>query len=367
MPKETILIADDDHNLTKLLSSYLRAHRLDVALSFDAVQALMTAYRTPPDAMILDINMPGGTGVEVLKKLKASAKTASIPVIVMSASTDPQLPQNVRELGAEEFLRKPFDFAELYRTICRILGKPLEAPDEELLQQRSRQLPESPAAKKERRRNLRFRSRGRVWAEYSGQRYPLGNLSRGGAFVHMVDPPPVGTELELRLASPRLSEPIELAAVVRRSKAGSGMGVRFVQLHVVAASRLQDTLLNLCATCILIVDGDENIRWELTLLFNEQNYSVVTAADGLEGLQKAVQSLPDVITLDLNLPKLSGLEVCRRVRADTHLGQVAILVLSATSDQETLRAVQELGNIEFVPKPFDTQKLLEKVRTLVAP
>ncbi|MDA2914445.1 response regulator, partial [Acidobacteriia bacterium AH_259_A11_L15] len=66
-------------------------------------------------------------------------------------------------------------------------------------------------------------------------------------------------------------------------------------------------------------------------------------------------------------PKLSGLEVCQRVRADTHLGQVAILVLSATSDPETLRTVQELGNIEFVPKPFDTQKLLEKVRTLVAP
>ena len=84
----TILIADDDRVLVHWLSSHLRVRGFNVTVAFDAMQAGMVAVRTPPAAIILDINMPGGTGFEVLRRLKTSAKTNQVPVVVLSGSID---------------------------------------------------------------------------------------------------------------------------------------------------------------------------------------------------------------------------------------------------------------------------------------
>ena len=77
--------------------------------------------RLAPAAVILDINMPGGTGLEVLKRLKSSSKTNLIPVIVLSGSADPADVQNVIDLGADEFLGKPPDFDQLEGALSRLL------------------------------------------------------------------------------------------------------------------------------------------------------------------------------------------------------------------------------------------------------
>src|SRR5213593_1470924 len=71
------------------------------------MQVMMLAMRARPDAIVLDINMPGGTGMEALKKLKASVKTAHIPVLVLSGSINPADQSTVIELGASEFLASP--------------------------------------------------------------------------------------------------------------------------------------------------------------------------------------------------------------------------------------------------------------------
>jgi len=81
-----LLIADDDRALSLLLSTRLRAKGWTVDVAHDAMQALMFAMRSSPDAIMLDIAMPGGTGIDALKKLKMSAKTTQIPVVVLSGS-----------------------------------------------------------------------------------------------------------------------------------------------------------------------------------------------------------------------------------------------------------------------------------------
>jgi CheY-like chemotaxis protein len=117
------LIADDDRVLSHLLCSRLRARGCEVVPAFDAMQAFMFALRAPqPDVIVLDVNMPAGTGVETLKKLKGSTKTALIPVIVLSGSTDPRLPDMVRELGAAEFLAKPMEPEALFATLSQLLA-----------------------------------------------------------------------------------------------------------------------------------------------------------------------------------------------------------------------------------------------------
>jgi CheY-like chemotaxis protein len=117
-----ILVADDDRIVVTLIASLLRAKGHQVVPVFDAMQAIMYAMRPPvPDAIILDINMPGGTGVEAIKRLKSSHNTALIPVIVLSGTTDPQIPAKVKAMGADAFLSKPVDPAMLFATLAKIV------------------------------------------------------------------------------------------------------------------------------------------------------------------------------------------------------------------------------------------------------
>ena len=82
----------------------------------------MFAIRPPvPVLVILDISMPGGTGLEALRKLKRSSRTAVIPVIVLSGSTELDMPQQVKALGADEFLSKPVNPEVLLLAIQRVL------------------------------------------------------------------------------------------------------------------------------------------------------------------------------------------------------------------------------------------------------
>lgn len=118
-----ILIADDDRVISTLFSALLRTRGHQSSIAFDAMQTIMYAMRTPqPDLILLDINMPGGTGVEALRKLKISTKTAGIPVVVVSGTLDPEMEARVRGMGAEGFLRKPVQPEELFGAITDILS-----------------------------------------------------------------------------------------------------------------------------------------------------------------------------------------------------------------------------------------------------
>ena len=117
-----ILIADDDRVMSQLICSVVREAGHTPITAFDAMQTLMFAMRTPmPAAIILDINMPGGTGLEALRKLKLSARTAPIPVIVVSGSAEHDMPEQVKTLGADEYLSKPIDPEVLTLALQRVL------------------------------------------------------------------------------------------------------------------------------------------------------------------------------------------------------------------------------------------------------
>ncbi|MBA4070359.1 MAG: hypothetical protein C0497_00755 [Gemmatimonas sp.] len=124
--KYTVLLADDDKVQTMMLSSQLRARGYSVAAAFDATYAFMVAMKSPPDAVVLDIMMPGGTGRAVLERLKGSSKTIQIPVVVLSSIADPKVVGEVMALGAAEYLHKPVDVEALDAALRRALGLPAE-------------------------------------------------------------------------------------------------------------------------------------------------------------------------------------------------------------------------------------------------
>ena len=124
MTDRRILIADDDPVITTMLSGALAHRGYESVIAADAMQAVMFAVQKLPDAIVLDINMPAGTGHVALKRLKASARTASIPVIVLSGSMDATLPATVRAEGAIAFFRKPVDLDALFAQIEELLARP---------------------------------------------------------------------------------------------------------------------------------------------------------------------------------------------------------------------------------------------------
>jgi len=116
MPK--ILIADDSRLYVHLISGWLKERSFEVLVASDAIQALVMATQRRPDAIILDISMPGGSGIDVLKKLKLSPKTKHIPVLVVTGNAGNEMRGLVKRLGAADLLEKPLDCTQF----CAILS-----------------------------------------------------------------------------------------------------------------------------------------------------------------------------------------------------------------------------------------------------
>lgn len=113
---------------------------------------------------------------------------------------------------------------------------------------------------------------------------------------------------------------------------------------------------------VLVVDDDVKTVELVKLYLNRDGYRVLTAYDGLEALRLARESHPDLIVLDIMLPGLDGLEVCRTLRAES---DVPIIMLTArTTDQDRLTGL-ELGADDYVTKPFSPRELAARVRTVL--
>lgn len=123
-----VLLADDDPMVAQVVRAGLRAKGWQVEVAADAMQAVMFATRSPPDAVLLDFNMPGGTGLTALERLRASMKTRYVPVLVVSGTENPEVPRRAEELGAAAFLPKPVDIDRLHAELCRVLGRSPETP-----------------------------------------------------------------------------------------------------------------------------------------------------------------------------------------------------------------------------------------------
>ena len=105
-----ILIADDDPLVGQLLGAAFRKEGWRSTFARDSMQSMMYALRAPqPDVILLDLSMPGGAGMDVLKRLKASTKTAEIPVLIITGNPDPVLRDQAAQLGADDYMEKPVD------------------------------------------------------------------------------------------------------------------------------------------------------------------------------------------------------------------------------------------------------------------
>ena len=113
---------------------------------------------------------------------------------------------------------------------------------------------------------------------------------------------------------------------------------------------------------ILLIEDEENIREAVKYILLQENYSVNVAADGKEGLYLAHQLNPDLILLDIMLPELDGMEVCKIIRRES---SVPIIMLTAKGEEVDKVLGLELGADDYITKPFSKHELLARIRAVL--
>ena len=116
---------------------------------------------------------------------------------------------------------------------------------------------------------------------------------------------------------------------------------------------------------ILIIEDESDVADLLTLNLRKAGFRISTAADGASGLQKARDDRPDFIVLDLMLPKMSGLEVCRILKSDTATRHIPILMLTAKAEEIDRIVGLEFGADDYVTKPFSPREVVLRIKAIL--
>jgi len=118
---------------------------------------------------------------------------------------------------------------------------------------------------------------------------------------------------------------------------------------------------------VLVVDDDQSIQRVLVQTLQLEGYEVATASDGVEALESLQGQLPDVVILDVMMPKLDGLDVLKRMRADERTHTVPVILLTARSSQEDIWEGWQSGVDYYMTKPFDVEELLRFLSHVLNP
>jgi DNA-binding response OmpR family regulator len=113
---------------------------------------------------------------------------------------------------------------------------------------------------------------------------------------------------------------------------------------------------------ILIVDDERDLVETITFRLEASGYEVLTAYDGAEGLEKARDEKPDIILLDVMMPKMDGYQVCRMLKFDEEFKNIPVLMLTARGQDQDKKTGNDVGADGYITKPFDSKVLLDSIK-----
>jgi two-component system alkaline phosphatase synthesis response regulator PhoP len=116
---------------------------------------------------------------------------------------------------------------------------------------------------------------------------------------------------------------------------------------------------------ILVVDDEIYIVHILDFSLGMEGYEVVTALDGEEALAKAFEVKPDLIVLDIMMPKVDGYETCKALKADERTKNIPVILLSAKGRNVDMQTGYDVGADEYITKPFSPRKLVDRINAML--
>ena len=116
---------------------------------------------------------------------------------------------------------------------------------------------------------------------------------------------------------------------------------------------------------VLVVDDDDVIRQLITVNLELEGFEVIPAVDGQDALDKVKDARPEVVTLDVMMPRVDGWEAAARLRADPETAHIKVILLSARAQESDIQRGERIGVDAYLTKPFDPDELIDVVRRLM--
>ncbi len=116
---------------------------------------------------------------------------------------------------------------------------------------------------------------------------------------------------------------------------------------------------------ILLVEDEKDLSKTIVFRLEANGYTAITSYDGQDGLEKAKKEKPDLIILDLMLPKMDGYKVCALLKMDARYSKIPIIIFTARAQDEDIKMGKEAGADAYITKPFEPEVLLAKIKELL--
>jgi len=309
--KFRILIADDEDETRAFLVEALSTD-FEVVAAHDGFDALESLARTEPDLILADVVMPLMDGFELCRTVRKNPIFKDTQIIFLSAKDDQETIKKSYSIGGDLFVQKPIDPTRLLKNLnltTSRLGtpRPKKHPIEEL----------EAMAKRRAEAHLK----------------PVPTPVRPPVISPAVSPVAAST------TAPPESPP-KPAPEAQQSEEPKGK------------------------PRLMIVDDDSEIISFLELAFQDE-FEVVWASDGLQAIERIIEYQPDIMFVDIMMPKMNGFQLCQSLRRNASYRTTPLLFLTAKSSRKDREYAERCGADAFITKPFDVQKLKELVTVIV--
>jgi CheY-like chemotaxis protein len=360
----SVLIIDDDPMVQHLVRGQLEAEQFRVMSASDGVEGLTLARELRPTVIILDIHLPRLDGWTVLAELKSDAVLSQIPVIMMSVEE-----QRARgySFGACEYLVKPVEPDRLVSVVRRAIvpsaGDVLIVDDDDQTRDVvSRHLRRAGYSTVEARDGEEALLRARV-------------LAPGLMILDLLMPGVDGFEVLRTIRSEGMRMPVVvltgkslapdeertlregLARIVHKGGTALDNVVREAKQLLLAKRVVERGRL----PRILYVEDSPQNR-DIVRRYLASDYEVIEAEDGEHGIERAVRDTPDLILMDLSLPRLDGWEATRRIKANPAVKHIPVIALTAHAGREDQTRASEAGCVDYITKPLERDVLHGAIR-----
>jgi twitching motility two-component system response regulator PilH len=309
MAKYRILIVDDDDDARRLLAIAL-SERYETVEACDGLDALSKLEIYEPDFAIIDIMMPLMDGYQLCESIRSHPSFKHMQVIFLSAFGTNENVKKSYAVGANLFMTKPVDPDRVLKNIDFTIEH--EPPP---------------------MRNKRYslHELERVVAKQQA-----AEEARNAAPPEPPPPPPPKPEPEPEPMD-KVEEPVQAEDQQTASEPARAVG---------ALPR------------ILVVDDDPEMLEMINLVLRE-DFEVTTAGNGLEAIEFMVDYEPDIMLLDIMMPKMNGYQLLQSIRRNAFFKTLPVVVLSAKSTPKDREYAARLGATNFIPKPYQVDELME--------
>jgi CheY-like chemotaxis protein len=362
-----ILIVDDESDARELLVNYVESEGFYAATADSGKEAIRKALEFHPDVITLDVLMGAEDGWTALRELKTNPRTASIPVIIVSVLDEKQ---TGFALGAAEYLVKPVSKDTLLAALAKHVARSQPGPtrvliiDDEMdalqlvaeVLQSADYLPVAAGSGEE---GLKI----------------LSQLRIDGIVLDLLMPEMDGFEVLSRIkCDPNLRDiPIFILTAKDLNKAERELLARQANaLHQKGAAWRKDLLVQIRKAVgrpktktILVADDSEESREFIRDVFASRDFRIEEACDGQDALRKIQDVKPDLVVMDMRMPRMDGYAVLRKIREDNRFSSLPVIALTAYAMKGEREAALAAGFSGYISKPADPNALRSQVEQLL--